>query len=55
MRASRLIHNNPIGTEVIRSIRIVLCKVRDTTDKFLEPKAWLQRGSIPMARPDKTE
>lgn len=41
--------------EVMRRKRIILCKVRPRSLNLLEPKAWAQMGSIPMARPDRTE
>lgn len=44
-----------MGMEERSKMRIVLCKVRKAKKKFWEPKAWLQMGSMPMARPAKTE
>lgn len=44
-----------MGREKSSSMRIVLCSVRESKGKFREPKAWLQRGSMPMARPESTE
>lgn len=44
-----------IGSEVIKSRRIVLCKERPSKLCFLAPKAWPQMGSMPMARPERME
>lgn len=44
-----------MGSEKSSNMRIVLCKVRESNEKFLEPKAWVQRGSMPVAKPERTE
>jgi len=44
-----------MGREKRSNMRIVLWRVRESKEKFLEPKAWVQRGSMPMARPERTE
>ena len=55
MRGSSFSHKREMGSEAANNMRIVLCKVRETKEKFLEPKACVQRGSIPMAKPERTE
>lgn len=55
MKGSRLSHKREMGKEVSNSMRIVLLSVRVAKERFCEPKAWVHRGSMPMARPERTE
>ena len=47
--------NNEMRHEVMRRRRTVLCMVRPRSLNLLAPKAWPQMGSMPMARPERTE
>jgi hypothetical protein len=44
-----------IGKQAVRRMRIVLCKVRPIIEKFPDPNAWPQTGSMPDASPFNTE
>ncbi|KAJ0856164.1 hypothetical protein HanRHA438_Chr14g0681251 [Helianthus annuus] len=50
-----LSHKIAIGNDTRVNNRTVLCKQRPRRVCLLAPKAWPQMGSMPMAKPDRTE
>jgi len=50
-----LSQKNEMKSEVRRRRSTVLCMVRPRSLNLLAPKACPQMGSIPMARPERTE
>lgn len=50
-----LAQTRAIGSEVRKSKRMDLCKVRPRRLYLLAPKDWAQMGSIPMAKPERME
>lgn len=55
MNGSRFSHRAAMGIDAKSNMRMVRRRVRESRVMFLEPNAWLQSGSMPMARPDRTE